>query len=67
MRTGLRAEMELVALGHAVLLHKASSENEGLYPAELSNRPHLAFQAIFQAFSQCPDYAALFDALLKIL
>lgn len=60
LRIGLGAETLLVALAHAVLLHKEGGRSD----KDLANRLEEASQAVKLAYSQCPSYDKLIPALL---
>ncbi|WIA12628.1 hypothetical protein OEZ85_006285 [Tetradesmus obliquus] len=61
LRIGLAEQSVLVAIAHAVLLHKEGAKDKD---GKLADRLEQASQAVKAAYSECPSYDMLIPALL---
>ncbi|WIA32794.1 hypothetical protein OEZ86_005976 [Tetradesmus obliquus] len=61
LRIGLAEQSVLVAIAHAVLLHKEGANDKD---GKLADRLEQASQAVKAAYSECPSYNMLIPALL---
>eukprot|EP00882_Tetradesmus_deserticola_P020475 GHRQ01022122.1.p1 GENE.GHRQ01022122.1~~GHRQ01022122.1.p1 ORF type:complete len:706 (+),score=396.24 GHRQ01022122.1:148-2118(+) len=61
LRIGLAEQSVLVAIAHAVLLHKEGSKDKD---GKLADRLEQASQTVKTAYSECPSYDMLIPALL---
>ncbi|KAG2493340.1 hypothetical protein HYH03_008474 [Edaphochlamys debaryana] len=62
LRIGLAEQSVLVALAHAVQLHRHGADND---TGRLAERLEAAAQVVKQAYSECPSYDILIPALLE--
>ncbi|KAF6253198.1 ATP-dependent DNA ligase [Scenedesmus sp. NREL 46B-D3] len=62
LRIGLAEQSVLVAIAHAVLLHKEGAEDKD---GKLADRLEQASQTVKTAYSECPSYDMLIPALLE--